>query len=243
MPESVEVSGRTVEEAAREALRLLEALPEEVDVEVLDEGQRGLFGIGGQQARVRVSVKTPGNVAEPEEPLEDELEPAEPLAGEADEALEPAAVEALDAEADLAEDFVIGLLDALDIDGEVDVDVRGDTVNIDIVGPSMGLLIGRRGATLEALQDLVRMAVQRQTGRRTRLVVDAEGYRVRRQSMLVEQAHKAASRVKASGAPERLDPMSAYERKIVHDALASTSGVVTVSEGEEPYRRVVIQKA
>ena len=109
-------------------------------------------------------------------------------------------------------------------------------------GDGMGLLIGRHGQTLEALQEVVRAAVQRRLETRCRVVVDVEDYRKRRRSQLVSRAQGVARRVKRSGRPERLEAMSSYERKIVHDAVSEIGGIETASEGEDPERRVVIRR-
>jgi spoIIIJ-associated protein len=106
----------------------------------------------------------------------------------------------------------------------------------------MGLLIGRHGQTLDALQEIVRSAVQRQTEARCRVIVDVEDYRKRRRSQLAERARSVAARVRRTGRPERLEPMSPYERKIVHDTLNAVGGVETASEGEDPQRRVVVRR-
>jgi spoIIIJ-associated protein len=147
----------------------------------------------------------------------------------------------LDDQADAAEDFLNGLLDQLDMDGEAEADFEGDTIIVRIDGPDMGLLIGRHGATLEALQELTRAAVQHATSARAYLNLDIEGYRERQRERLEERALRLAEKVKTSQEPVEMDPMSSYERKVVHDALADFDGVVTGSEGEDPDRRVVIR--
>jgi spoIIIJ-associated protein len=117
---------------------------------------------------------------------------------------------------------------------------------VDIFGgedpDAMGLLIGRHGQTLDALQELVRSAVQRTTASRCRVMVDVEDYRKRRRSQLVQRARFLAAKVKRSGRPERMEPMTAYERKIVHDTVTEIDGVESGSEGEEPERRVVLRR-
>lgn len=148
----------------------------------------------------------------------------------------------LDDQADAAEDFIEGLLETIGIEGEAEADFgEDDIIIVRVSGPDMAVLIGRHGATLEALQDLTRAAVQHATQERAFLMVDIEGYRERQRERLEGQAMRAAERVKASGTPARMDPMSSYERKIVHDALAREDGVMTVSEGEEPDRHIVIR--
>ena len=146
----------------------------------------------------------------------------------------------LDDQADAAEDFIHGLLDVLDMDGEAEADIAEDTIEVRIAGPEMGLLIGRHGSTLEALQELTRAAVQHQTASRVRLVLDIEGYRDRQRSIVERHARAAAATVRKTRRPAELEPMTSFERKVVHTALADFEGVRTASEGEEPDRKVVI---
>jgi spoIIIJ-associated protein len=145
----------------------------------------------------------------------------------------------LDDQADAAEDFIHGLLDALDMDGEAEADIVDDAIEVRIAGPDMGLLIGRHGSTLEAIQELTRAAVQHQTSSRARLVLDIEGYRDRQRS-IVERHARAAATVLKTRRPTELEPMTSFERKVVHSALSEFEGVRTASEGEEPDRKVVI---
>ena len=149
----------------------------------------------------------------------------------------------LDDQADAAEDFIHGLLDVLDLDGEAQADIEGDTILVEVEGPSMALLIGRHGATLDALQELVRAAVQHATQAQVRLVVDIEGYRERQEELLERRVRGIAARVRKTGQAIELDPMTSYERRLVHQALADFDGVMTGSEGEGPDRRVVIKPA
>jgi spoIIIJ-associated protein len=146
----------------------------------------------------------------------------------------------LDDQADAAEDFIHGLLDVLDMDGQAEADIIDETIEIRVNGPDMALLIGRHGATLEALQELTRAAVQHQTTSGCRLVLDIEGYRERQREMLERRARSAAARARKTRRPVSLDPMSSFERKVIHTALADFDGVHTASEGEEPDRKVVI---
>jgi len=146
----------------------------------------------------------------------------------------------LDDQADAAEDFIHGLLDVLDMDGEAEADINDDTIEVRVGGPDMGLLIGRHGSTLEALQELTRAAVQHQTASRARLVLDIEGYRDRQRSIVERHARASAATARKTRRPVELEPMTSFERKVVHSALADFDGVRTASEGEEPDRKVVI---
>jgi spoIIIJ-associated protein len=143
-------------------------------------------------------------------------------------------------EGDVAADYLESLLDILDLDGDLDMDVEGERAVVAIVGKGLGSLIGDKGETLEALQELTRLAVQREMGVRSRLMLDIGGFRAKRRAELAELGTDVSNRVVASGEPERLAAMSPFERKVVHDAVAAVSGVHSESEGEEPQRRVVV---
>ncbi|MDK3255145.1 protein jag [Blastococcus capsensis] len=143
-------------------------------------------------------------------------------------------------EGDVAGDYLERLLDILDVDGDIDLDVEGDRASVAIVGGRLTDLIGSDGSTLEALQELTRLAVAQSTGVRSRLMLDVGGYRAKRRAGLTTLAAETARRVSASRQPERLNPMNPFERKVVHDVIASVSGVHSESEGEEPNRRVVV---
>ena len=150
----------------------------------------------------------------------------------------------IDDQADAAEDFLNDVLEALDIEGEAVADVDEDgSIFVDISGEDMAVLIGRHGATLDALQALARGAVAHATQSHARLVVDIEGYRDRQIERLERDARAAAKRVAADGIEEELEPMTSFERKMVHDALKDFDGVITESEGEGPDRRIVIKPA
>lgn len=143
--------------------------------------------------------------------------------------------------AEVAGEFVRGLIGAMGIEAEVSTAATETNATIDVAGDDLGLLIGRRGQTLDALQEITRTAVQRRLRSRVRLLVDVEGYRARRRDSLAEYARSMAERAKARGTEIELEPMNAYERKIVHDAVAEVEGASSFSEGEEPQRKVVIR--
>jgi spoIIIJ-associated protein len=143
-------------------------------------------------------------------------------------------------EGDVAGDYLERLLDILDVDGDIDLDVEGDRASVAIVGGRLDDLIGQDGATLEALQELTRLAVAQSTGVRSRLMLDIGEFRAKRRADLTALAGETARRVSSSGQPERLAPMNPFERKVVHDVIASAAGVHSESEGEEPNRRVVV---
>lgn len=143
-------------------------------------------------------------------------------------------------EGDIAADYLERLLDIVDYDGDIDLDVENDRAAVAIVGTDLKPLVGQRGETLDALQELTRLAVQQQTGVRSRLMLDISGHRAARRSELQTLATDTASRVLESGEPSRLSPMNPFERKVVHDVIAGIDGVTSESEGEEPHRRVVV---
>lgn len=143
--------------------------------------------------------------------------------------------------ASMAEEFVRGLLDAMGLDAEIESSVEGESAFVDVTGDGLGILIGRRGQTLDALQEVARTAVQRRLRARIRLLVDVEGYRARRRKSLADYAKAMAQRAKERGTEIELEPMTAYERKIVHDAVAEVDGASSFSEGAEPYRKVVVR--
>ncbi|GAA2618029.1 R3H domain-containing nucleic acid-binding protein [Actinomadura fulvescens] len=151
-------------------------------------------------------------------------------------------VQALEQEGEIAADYIEGLLDIGDYDGDIDMDVEGERAMVAVVGGALDELVGKRGEVLEALQELTRLAVHRQTGNRTRLMLDIGGYRERRRAELTKLGQDVSNEVKQSGQPKPLAPMTPFERKIVHDAVAA-AGLSSESEGEEPERYVVVLPA
>lgn len=146
------------------------------------------------------------------------------------------------AEGDIAADYLEGLLDILDRDGDLDMDVENNRARVNIVGDDVDDLVGDDGEVLEALQELTRLAVTRETGIRSRLMLDIAGYREGEKAKLVALAEEVGARVKESGESEKLHPMTAFERKVVHDRVGEL-GLRSASEGEEPNRCIVIHPA
>ncbi len=141
----------------------------------------------------------------------------------------------------VAGEFVEGLLEAMGLQGEVVASVVEGRVSVEISGDDLGMLIGRRGQTLEAVQELTRTAVQRRLKAHVRLLVDVESYRARRRESLTDYAREMAERAMERGTEIELEPMNAYERKIVHDAIAEIDGASSFSEGEDPQRKVIVR--
>ena len=162
----------------------------------------------------------------------DEDEDAEDEDGEDD-------LSSLEEEGDIAADYIEGLLDIADLDGDIDMDVEGDRAVVSVVGATLDELVGDDGEVLEALQELTRLAVHRKTGTRARLMLDVGGFRVRRRAELADLGRSIADEVARTGEPKKLRAMSPFERKIIHDAVA-VAGLRSESEGEEPNRRVVV---
>jgi spoIIIJ-associated protein len=176
-----------------------------------------------------------------------ELADAEPDAGgeQADTAPERAPespaerIARLEREGDIAADYLEGLLDIADLDGDIDMDVEGDRASVSIGGGKLSHLVGSEGEVLDALQELTRLAVLRETGERSRLMLDIDGHRATRRSELTRIGTEAARKVAETGEPVKLSAMSPFERKVVHDAVAA-AGLRSESEGEEPNRCVVV---
>ncbi len=207
---SVEKSARTVDEAVEDALRELETTKDQVEIEVLEEATKGLLGLLGSKP-ARVRVT-----------LHDTHESK------------------LESKAQQTAQFVEELLAKMDIPVQISASVKEDMIFVDIQGENLGLLIGRRGQTLDSLQYLTALAVNRGDDDWTRIVVDVEGYRERREETLRGLARRLAEKASSSHRRVVLDPMNALERRIVHHELQSFDGVETHSEGKDPYRRVVI---
>ncbi|MGI5481822.1 protein jag [Streptomyces lavendofoliae] len=152
----------------------------------------------------------------------------------------------LEQEGEIAADYLEGLLDIADLDGDIDMDVEADRAAVSIISDSgsqdLQKLVGRDGEVLEALQELTRLAVHRETGDRSRLMLDIAGFRARKRTELAELGAQAADEVKSTGEPVRMQPMTPFERKVVHDAVAA-AGLRSESEGEEPQRFVVVLPA
>ncbi len=231
---TLEIIAPTVEEAVTQGLADLGLSPEAVDVEVLDEGSRGLFGLGGRQVRVCLTIKG----AEASEILTSQPTPAsEPI---------PAPSAEKDELLDIAEKTVRELLEKMKIEahistryGEPDEEGRRPAC-VDLSGDDLSILIGRRAETLNALQYIVNLIVSKQLARWGQVVVDVEGYRTRHEIQLRKMARQMANQAVKAGRRQVLEPMSAGDRRIVHLELRDHPEVTTRSIGEEPVRKVTI---
>ena len=205
---SMQFSGKNVEEAIANALRELNVTEDKITYEVIEEGTKGLLGlIGTKPAIIEVTVK----------PVERDLK-----------------VEATR--------FLAGIFENMDITAEMDAELEDNMLKIDISGPKMGLVIGYRGETLDSLQYLTSLVVnKKREGEYVRVILDTEGYRKKREETLERLAEKTAYKVKKYRRSMKLEPMNPYERRIIHSKLQKIEGIATHSVGDEPFRRVVIE--
>lgn len=266
----IESRGVSVDAAINEGLRRLALSRDEVEIEILDEGSRGLLGIGSREAVVRIRqigsaaveapalpvvVEPPTRQAEPKPtaPISSAQPPTPKPAGKAkpseitDDADETVSDAELAEEADVAIAVLDDLLSKMHVEAEITAeltepdDLTGQRVNlIAITGDDLGILIGPRGETLDALQFLARLMVAHQIHRRANFVIDIEGYRQRRQQALARLAERMADKARQRGQPVSLEPMSSYERRVIHMALRDVPDVYTESTGEGKHRKVRI---
>lgn len=253
---SVVASGRTVEDAIASGLTMLGVARDQVDVEVLSEGSRGVLGFGAENARVQLVVK-PAPAPAPVQPAPEPKEPKRPSPAQTEpepEVAKPRAVE--DQDEGLSEPtpqqvgrlILTDLLDLMGIEASVESHLGEELAEenqpppsvLNISGDDLGLLIGRRGETLRALQYLVRLMVSHRIKRWSNLVVDVENYRVRRRRTLDSLALRVAKDVASTGRTQALEPMPAYDRRLVHMALRDHPQVTTRSVGEGERRKVTI---
>lgn len=265
--QSIEVTGKTVDEAIQSGLSTLGLTRDQVEVQVVDEGARGFFGIGMRHARVRLNAiclgecECGGNCGHDFEKdssslvrswlgLDDseddgDIDHAEPTEeGDSRPSPSPSA----DNERSEGLVYLRGLVEQMGLDAEITERESDDVTVLDVEGRALGVMIGRHGETLDAIQYLVNLAANKQShidgdGRRVRYVVDVAGYRRKREENLVELAMSVARKVRADGKSQALEAMSALERRVVHMALKDVEGVTTHSEGREPYRRIVISSS
>ena len=235
---SIEVTGKTIEDAVRSGLVRLGKIKEEVDIEVLAEPKSGFLGFGSKPAVVRLTEKTKsGNTASA---IPEHIEETKPAAAQAEET--PAAEETFTAEdaAAKAKDFLMEVLQNMGIDVMIEKMIKADKIILHLHGKNLGILIGKHGQTLDALQYLTNLTTNQGQENRHFIMLDVENYRHRREETLKQLAERLAGRVKRSGEKVVLEPMNGYERKVIHVALQNEEHVRTESEGQDPYRHVVI---
>ncbi len=250
----VEMTAKTVDEAVAKALKELNITAEEAVVEVLEEGKKGFLGMFSKDAKVRVTAK---EVAAPvveeiiveEVKVEVETEVEETVKEEAPAATEERAVRepkkfvVNDEAVAKAREFLQKVFNAMKIEVVMEkfVNKNDGTVTFKLHGADMGILIGKHGQTLDSLQYLTNLVANKNSAERVRVIIDVEDYRDRRIETLNRLAYRLADKVKRSGGRVALEPMNPHERKIIHMALQNDRRVTTLSEGDEPYRHVVIE--
>ena len=261
---TIEISGKTVDEAIEQGLAELATTREQVDIEVLREGRRGVFGLGSEDALVRLSLKQetveppPAEAGEEEVSLDESVtDPAAQLAADVEDAAdsgveeEPAPVSD-DPQPDdveqIAVEYLEGLLKGMGIEADVATRSGSDLVDpgetpplvLDITGSDLGILIGRRSETLRALQYMLRLMVSKRLSRWHPITIDVESYRVRRRRSLHQLATKMAERAVSSRRQVVMEAMPAYERRIIHIVLRDNPTVYTKSVGSDDNRKVTI---
>jgi len=224
----VEKTAKTVEEAVQSALEELETEKDNVDIEILEQPTKGIFGIlGSKNAKVRVTLKEKKTA---EKSVKKEIENKEIRITE------------YTLEKERARKFLREVLEAMDIKAEIRVKDINESLYINLSGPKMGMIIGRRGQTLDSLQYLVSLVVNKDKERDSfvKVILDTEDYRRKREETLQRLARRLADRARKTGKNIELEPMNPYERRIIHSTLQEVEGITTFSEGEEPYRKVII---
>ncbi|MCI8474228.1 MAG: KH domain-containing protein [Oscillospiraceae bacterium] len=248
MQKYIESTGKTEDAAISAALEKLGLAREEVSVEVLELAKPGFLGIGGTPAKVKVSYEAPDEEPAPVEeapatPAEkaEEAELPAPSAQEEPKAAKPTATPANDDVSARITTFLSGLLAQMEVNAvpQVSVDDEGNYL-VELVGQELGAVIGRRGETLDAIQQLTGYAVNRGLAHRVRVRIDAEGYRSKREESLERMARRTAEKAVRFRRNVTLEPMNAYERHVIHTALQEYPDVTTYSIGTEPNRRTVV---
>ncbi len=250
----VEMTAKTVDEAVAKALKELNITAEEAVVEVLEEGKKGFLGMFSKDAKVRVTAK---EVAAPvveeiiveevkveaETEVEETVKEEAPAATEERAAREPKKFVVNDEAVAKAREFLQKVFNAMKIEVVMEkfVNKNDGTVTFKLHGADMGILIGKHGQTLDSLQYLTNLVANKNSAERVRVIIDVEDYRDRRIETLNRLAYRLADKVKRSGERVALEPMNPHERKIIHMALQNDRRVTTLSEGDEPYRHVVIE--
>lgn len=243
MQKSIEVTAKTEEEAIASALRQLNLPREEVSIEIVERAKAGFLRIGSSPAVIKVSYEAPDEPAAPAaKPEAPKAAPAKTEApAEKPAAAKPAVVQSTGEAAEKAREFLDGLLERMGTKAEITIAEKEEGIlSIELAGDGMGAIIGRRGETLDAIQHLTNYAVNRGVEERTRISIDAENYRAKREDALVHLAEKMAAKTLKYKRSMALEPMNSYERHVIHTALQNYEGVTTCSTGTEPNRRVVI---
>ena len=239
----IDTTGRNEDEAIASALEQLKLDRDDVSVEILERAKSGFLGIGSSPAKVRVTYEAPDEETV-EEPVVEEEEVPAPVVEEVpvvEEKKEVPAAPAGDPKAEQITKFLIGLMEHMNVQAVPVVESAEEGIyRVNLEGENLGAIIGRRGETLDAIQQLTSYSVNRGASRRVRIHVDAEHYRAKREESLVRLANRVADKVVKYRRNVTLEPMNAYERHVIHTALQDYPGVTTYSTGTEPNRRTVV---
>lgn len=250
--EFIEVSAKTLSDAITEACQKLSVTSDRLYYEVVEEGSNGFLGLGSKPYLIKAAVKEEA-VEEPvvkeevkeekKEPVKESVkEPAKPVSEKSNEPAEKKQIVSDGSLEKKAESFLKDVFHAMEIEADIQVvyDPSNQAMDINLNGEDMGILIGKRGQTLDSLQYLVSLVVNKDSSDYIRVKVDTENYRQRRKETLENLAKNIAYKVKRTKRPVSLEPMNPYERRIIHSALQNDKYVTTHSEGDEPFRRVVV---
>lgn len=235
--ESREFSGKTVEDALTQATVELGLTSDKLDYEVVEKGSSGILGLGAKDAVIKVSFKGEKNASEAVASKEEKPVKETKASEEKKEVLENPE-EAIAVVKDFLKEVFASM--NLEVTLSAEYDAEDNTINVDMVGPEMGIIIGKRGQTLDSLQYLANLALNRKVDTYTKVKLDTEDYRRRRKETLENLAKNCAYKAKRTRKPVSLEAMNPYERRVIHYALQDDDAVATHSEGEEPYRHVVI---
>ena len=243
----IEVTGKNEEEAIQNGLARLGLDRDDVSVEILERAKSGFLGIGSTPAKVKMTYEAPDEpVVVKEAPKAEPVKPAKVVVeapkAEPVKTAAPASKAPVNEEVKTAiETFLAGLMEHMNVSASVTVSLSEEgTYEVELVGEDLGALIGRRGETLDAIQQLTNYSVNRGRSKRVRIHVDAEGYRAKREESLIRLANKVAAKVVKYRRNVTMEPMNAYERHVIHTALQDVPGVTTYSVGTEPNRRTVV---
>lgn len=235
-PRKTEKTAKSVDEAVAAALTELGATKDMVDIEVIEEGSKGFLGFGAKDARVCVTVKE-----QPEEKADIQETKVKSVEKKAAPEAEPKKNIAVSPERkDKAVSFLTDVFEAMKLDVAMTAELDGDMLKIDLTGESMGIIIGKRGDTLDSLQYLTSLVVNHGEDDYVKVTIDTENYREKRTQALLQLSNRLAEKVAKSGRKYTLEPMNPYERRVIHSNLQDHKSVTTYSVGDEPYRKVVI---
>lgn len=243
---STEQRAKNVNDAIAAALKELNAAEEDVNIEVIDEGAKGFLGIGARDAVVKATLKNAAS--KPSKRTERSAEKAAKKAERAEKSAEKAAKKAEKTvkknitgnPEDTAAQFLNNIFSAMNLEVKVDVKLEGDTLSIELSGENMGIVIGKRGDTLDSLQYLTSLVVNQESEDYIKVSIDTENYREKRTEALIALSKRLADKVARTGKKFTLEPMNPYERRVIHSNLQDSEAVTTYSIGSEPYRKVVI---